>query len=129
MYFQSTNRASSSFQRSITSWQKTVRFERCTYEFVPGSCFVLLQVVFARRLINPIKKPPCFPSSRSHFDFTALLLSVMRQKHSALNCTQKQSQNTCQIRAQLHPRLAGRDPEPARGRVLLIQRHVCVKRT
>lgn len=64
------------------------RFGSSAYEFVPGSCFVLLQVVFARRLINPIKKPPCFPSSRSHFDFAALLLSVMRQKHSALSRTE-----------------------------------------
>lgn len=45
----------------------------------------LLQVVFARRLINSIKKLPCFPSSLPLFDFAALLLSVMRRKHSELH--------------------------------------------
>lgn len=46
-----------------------------------------MQVVFARYLINLIKKAALFsfPSvSLSLFDFTALLLSVMRRKHSEL---------------------------------------------
>lgn len=78
-------------------WAKyvLVKVSRLVGRNIRDMSFFLTCVLFycrwslQRRLINPIIKLPCFPSTLLHFDFTALLLSVMRWKHSALNCTWK----------------------------------------